>query len=225
MKCVIKWVVAAIGVSVVSGVLPFDAGAEPRRDKRESVRQERRGAVHRDTRHGHRREYPSHQRRVEKLPRRHSKVYHAGHRYHYHRGVWYRPSGGVYVVVHAPIGAFVRWLPPYHTTVWFHGIPYYYANRTYYLWEPSRLGYVVVEKPDDDEPFEVAEIFAYPSQGQSEEQQAEDRYACHRWAVKETGFDPSLPVPEEQEASLALLRADYRKATTACLEGRGYSVR
>ena len=35
------------------------------------------------------------------------------------------------------------------------------------------------------------EIFAYPAKGQSQSQQDRDRYECHSWAVKQTGFDPS----------------------------------
>lgn len=37
------------------------------------------------------------------------------------------------------------------------------------------------------------DVFAYPQQGQSPEQQDRDRYDCHLWAVKQTGFDPSAP--------------------------------
>ena len=37
------------------------------------------------------------------------------------------------------------------------------------------------------------DIFIYPSKGQSQDQQDKDRYECHRWAVQQTGFDPSKP--------------------------------
>jgi hypothetical protein len=37
-----------------------------------------------------------------------------------------------------------------------------------------------------------AKVFFYPAQGQSEEQQDRDRYECHIWGVRQTGFDPSL---------------------------------
>jgi hypothetical protein len=33
----------------------------------------------------------------------------------------------------------------------------------------------------------------YPAKGQSQAQQDRDRYECHSWAVKQTGFDPSRP--------------------------------
>jgi outer membrane lipoprotein SlyB len=151
------------------------------------------------------------------------------------------------------------------------------------------------------------DLYIYPSQGQSEEQLADDRYECHSWAVRESGFDPSqwgevapprtirVPVAEnpaeratekgavagavagaiigsrdggaregavtgaivgaiagaaveeqgarearreaEEEArrqadelertqvETALRRSNYRRALSACLEGRGYTVR
>ncbi len=157
------------------------------------------------------------------------------------------------------------------------------------------------------QPASAQDIYVYPAKGQTDEQLAEDRYACHRWAVDESSFDPSLfddvaplrtvrvPVPrneaeraaskgaitgaviggvigsndgdaaqgavigavlgtmagaaiedqgqrEAQEkaraearreadeiaqdkAELALRKSNYRRALTACLEGRGYTVR
>ena len=42
-------------------------------------------------------------------------------------------------------------------------------------------------------------IIIYPAQGQSAQQLDRDRYECNTWAVKQTGFDPSLPgVPAGQ---------------------------
>ena len=35
------------------------------------------------------------------------------------------------------------------------------------------------------------DIYAYPAKGQTQAQQDRDRYECHSWAVKQTGFDPS----------------------------------
>jgi hypothetical protein len=34
-------------------------------------------------------------------------------------------------------------------------------------------------------------IYFYPTNGQTEEQQDRDRYECHGWGVRQTGFDPS----------------------------------
>lgn len=37
--------------------------------------------------------------------------------------------------------------------------------------------------------------FAYPNGGQSQEQQASDRFQCHQWSVSQTGFDPTTAPP------------------------------
>jgi hypothetical protein len=36
-------------------------------------------------------------------------------------------------------------------------------------------------------------MYIYPAKGQTPEQQNQDRYQCHAWAVQQTGFDPSNP--------------------------------
>jgi hypothetical protein len=38
-------------------------------------------------------------------------------------------------------------------------------------------------------------VYFYPAAGQNVEQQDRDRYECHIWAVKQSGFDPSMPMP------------------------------
>jgi hypothetical protein len=131
-----------------------------------------------------------------------------------------------------PVGIGIPLLPDYYATYWYGGVPYYYANSVYYLRRPYGPGYVVTEPPRGEpervESSPVAtgdDFYMYPREGQSAETQAQDRYECHRWAVTETGFDPSMPeggVPESQNATR---RSDYLRAITACLEARGYSVR
>jgi hypothetical protein len=37
----------------------------------------------------------------------------------------------------------------------------------------------------------MAEQFVYPQNGQSAEQQQQDEYECHAWAVQQTGYDPT----------------------------------
>jgi hypothetical protein len=69
------------------------------------------------------------------------------------------------------------------------------------------------------------EIFAYPKQGQSEEQQSEDRYTCHRWGVDQTGYDPTQPPESLSVDELSRKRQDYNRAMKTCLEGKNYSVR
>jgi Glycine zipper len=41
----------------------------------------------------------------------------------------------------------------------------------------------------------VEQVFVYPNSGQSEAQLDRDRYECHVWAVRQSGFDPSVAHP------------------------------
>jgi opacity protein-like surface antigen len=62
--------------------------------------------------------------------------------------------------------------------------------------------------------------------GQTQEQQWTDRYECHRWAKDQSGFDPTIQAPRDlTPTEVASRRDQYRRAFSACLEGRGYAVR
>jgi hypothetical protein len=163
------------------------------------------------------------------LPRNVVIVHHRHYDYWYGGGVWYRPYGARYVVVTPPLGVFVSVLPTYYSTFWYGGIPYYYANDAYYVWREPQRAYEVVAPPADAaatvaDPV-TEDIFVYPREGQGEEQVAFDRYECHRWASDETGFDPTQPWGGVAQEQAGALREAYLRAMTACLEGRGYSVR
>jgi hypothetical protein len=41
-------------------------------------------------------------------------------------------------------------------------------------------------------PLPDTRVYVYPATGQSPSQMERDRYECHNWAVKQTGFDPSV---------------------------------
>lgn len=64
----------------------------------------------------------------------------------------------------------------------------------------------------------------YPRKDQSEKQQANDRYECHKWAVGQTNYDPTIPsgIPPDQIIKKQLY---YKRAMAACLEGRGYTAK
>lgn len=99
---------------------------------------------------------------------------------------------------------------------------YFVAAGTYYLWNASQQRYEVVSPPPAVQGNAVVsyEVIAYPAQGQNAEQQGRDRYECHTWAVGQSGFDPATstrPVGAETTDR-------YRRALSACLTGRGYSV-
>jgi len=42
---------------------------------------------------------------------------------------------------------------------------------------------------------QAPQLYIYPLKQQSSEQQDRDRYECHSWAVRQTGFDPSRAYP------------------------------
>jgi hypothetical protein len=161
------------------------------------------------------------------------------HRPYWGGGYWH---GGFWP--HAYYGWGYPWflgvLPGVYATYWWGGVPYYYANDVYYTWNSGYNGYVVTDPPpaqendtdgnyanagpDSNSSAEAAnsgggaEVYAYPKSGQSDDQQATDRYECHKWAVAQSGFDPTQP-------SRGGNIPDYRRAMAACLDGRGYSTR
>lgn len=207
-----------------------DRGYDGRRgDSREYVRTVERRYAYYDARWPHRHAYPPRGYYYPRLPRDTVIVHYRDRRYYYGGGVWYAPRGGGWVVVAPPIGVFVSLLPAYYSTVWFGGIPYYYANDVYYVWRDRERAYEVVEPPPGaytaTSAPAVADIYVYPRQGQSPEQTDFDRYECHRWAADETGFDPTQPEGGVGAERARAARSEYLRAMTACLEGRGYSVR
>ena len=208
-------------------VLVGAAQAQPRRDHYEHHEH----YEHMDGRYAHNHYYPSRGYVAPVLPRGYITVDHFHDHYYYSGGIWYRPYGGRFVVIAPPLGVFVPVLPPFYTTVWFGGIPYYYANDSYYVWRATDNQYEVVEPPDgsgDSASTQAPpsdDVFIYPKNGQSEDQQSTDRYECHSWASGQSGFDPTKAgggvAPQDANSK----RADYNRAMTACLEGRGYSVK
>jgi hypothetical protein len=63
-------------------------------------------------------------------------------------------------------------------------------------------------------PPDSGNLFAYPKNGQSQQQQTEDQQACQRWAAAHANGGAATG-----DSSI-----DYRRALAACLTGRGYSV-
>jgi hypothetical protein len=181
-----------------------------------------------DNRYRHDHYYPPRGYAVPILPSGHRVIPYRGQNYYYHGGVWYRPSGSRFVVILPPVGLVVPFLPSFYTTIWYGGLPYYYAGGVYYVWRPEFSSYTVAAPPPESEvnvPSATSDqMFIYPKRGQSEQQQATDRYECHSWASNQTGFDPTKPLGGQSESQLSSKRADYQRAMKACLEARGYSV-
>jgi len=170
---------------------------------------------------------PAPGREVRVLPGGHETVRVGRSFYHYHDGVFYRPFGpDRFVVVGAPLGARVRVLPFGYVSFFIGPRRYFYSNYTYYGWDPRASEYVVVDEPPGaDKAVETAsesgdgDVFVYPKEGQTDEQRDRDRYECYTWAVDQTHFDPSAGAADTAKSS------DYRRAFSACLEGRGYTVK
>jgi hypothetical protein len=140
------------------------------------------------------------------------------------------------------LGWWLPVLPLGYATYYWSGIPYYYANSTYYVWDSSEGAYQAVEPPSGlttTPPSSSSsaaatypgvgasgnwtDLFAYPKGGQSMEQQKSDRDECHQWAVNQSGFDPAQPSGDPKD--LTAKREAYLRAEGACLEARNYSVK
>ena len=82
---------------------------------------------------------------------------------------------------------------------------------TYLYVEPPQTAPQPVPPAPSHAQAQQAEPVIYPSKGQTPEQTEADRQACNRWATSQ----PSAMA----DASV------FHRATMACLEGRGYTVR
>ena len=180
-----------------------------------------------DGAHGHGRYYPAPGWGVRTLPPRSRVVFWSGVNYGFFDGIWYAPGPHGYAVVRPPFGVVVSDLPAFRTLLVIGGIAYLYANGVYYR-ERSEGGYEVVPAPVAADAGGAAAIaarmFVYPRLNQSAEQQATDEYDCHRWAVSQSSFDPTLAATAPAGADFSR-RGDYQRARSACLEGRNYTVR
>ena len=178
------------------------------------------GDVRFDGRYGHNHYYPSRGYVYGSLPVGAVSIGFGGGSYFFHGGVWYRPYSGRYIVVEPPLGIYLPVLPPDYATVWVGGVPYYYADGVYYNVAPGR-GYVVVAPPAGVDttqtmpppapaPAAPDPIF-YPRNNQSAAQAEADRRDCNSWATTQPNAMADAKV--------------FQRATDACMDGRGYTVR
>lgn len=169
------------------------------------------------------------------------------------RDGWHGHGGGGHFFFFAPFIAALT-LPFYYSRFWADPGPYYYPGPTDYVqYPPSDVvaevqprSYVtelppraVVTQSPGNGVVEVGPVsalqlpssnsghgpaeqwFVYPSKGQSQEQQAQDRNACSRWATSQSGYDPDLRAHRHPDTG----PADFGRALSACLAGRGYALR
>jgi hypothetical protein len=178
------------------------------------------GDVRFDGRYGHNHYYPSRGYVYGSLPVGAVSIGFGGGSYFFHGGVWYRPYSGRYIVVEPPLGIYLPVLPPDYATVWVGGAPYYYADGVYYSVAPGH-GYVVVAPPAGvdttqtvappaPQPVAPDPIF-YPRNSQSAAQTEADRRDCNSWATTQPNAMADAKV--------------FERATEACMDGRGYTMR
>ena len=155
-----------------------------------------------------------------------------------HRGhpIWGHPGNwrGAWGWGGIGLGWYLPFLPWGYETLFYEGVPYYYADDSYYVWDDSVGEYQAVEPPDalsesgERPPAVLSDpdltLFAYPKAGQSDEQQARDRSECEQWASTQSGFDAKKG-QQDALGEEATKRASYLHAEAACLEGRNYTVR
>jgi len=168
--------------------------------------------------------------------------------WHGHRGGGYYGGGGPFLFFGALAGLTI---PFYYSQLWSGPGPYYYPSTPVYVQNPpgyvvadAQPRTVVTQSPgngvielgpvnalppassdsapsSDSDQAPSGQWFAYPSRGQSPQQQANDHYECNKWAVNESGYDPDLRTHRNPETGPVA----YGRALSACLEGRGYAVR
>jgi hypothetical protein len=159
------------------------------------------------------------------------------------RGGWAGWRGGCCGWGYYPwvgLGWSVAVLPYGYQTLWWGGWPYYYANNYYYVYDANAGQYEAVQPPasgttppsSSSPPSSRGpsgngrwtDLYAYPKGGQSTEQQIKDRDECRKWAVEQSGFDPSQPTHDSGN-DWAAKRDSYLRAEGACLQARNYSVK
>jgi hypothetical protein len=151
-----------------------------------------------------------------------------GHGYGWGRGYGY--GGGWGPAWGLGLGVYLSTLPWYYSTYWWDGVPYYYVDNNYYLWDSGTDAYEQVQPPPDvaqeaaEAPPTAPQLFAYPTKGQTAQQQATDKSECSQWATAKTGFVPDAATAKGDTPTEATKRQDYLRAEGACLEGRGYTV-
>ena len=66
---------------------------------------------------------------------------------------------------------------------------------------PATYREVPISNPGPTAP--MTQVYFYPKEGQTTEQQSRDHYECYNWAVQQTGFDPSQSsIPPEQRVKV-----------------------
>jgi hypothetical protein len=159
---------------------------------------------------------------VPVLPPFYTRVWVGPYPYYYANDVYYAPGPQGYTVVEQPPGT-IAMAPPPGTVV-----PPDYAvtelgpvNNGVQQMAPAPPVSAAPPGPAVPPPAVAQaggnQLFIYPRQGQNADQQNRDRSECNNWAGSQTGRDPAN--------SGGQMDPDYQRALSACLDGRGYTVK
>lgn len=147
------------------------------------------------------------------------------------RGWWWGPGW-------FGLDLYLAALPWYDEAYIWDGVPYYYVNGDYWVWNGDAGEYEQVQPPPQiaaqgpgEAPNEGPRLFVYPKNGQTAQQQSKDESECSHWASGQTGYTPPGTAAGQSSGSVnpnsgaaSAQRQGYLRAESACLEGRGYSV-
>ena len=159
-----------------------------------------------------------------------------GDSWYFGGGHWYRPWRGGYAAFYPPVGLCLSALPFGYATYVYRDIPYYYYEDIYYTAAPAG-GYMVVDPPPEREERRPSPpppsssrqdpaadaLLIIPKEGQKEVAMIADRQKAQRFAVAESGYDPTYSDPSDPGTPRA--RRAYLRAMKSYLEERGYSVK
>ena len=66
----------------------------------------------------------------------------------------------------------------------------------------------------------ITQVYFYPKQGQTTEQQSRDHYECYNWAMQQTGFDPSQSsIPSERRVKVVPMPPPGHDITALAIAG------
>ncbi|MGH8150345.1 MAG: DUF6515 family protein, partial [Steroidobacteraceae bacterium] len=111
----------AVGTVQAQGNGHFDHRAHADQRAARAVRQRE----YIDSRYHHDHAYLNRGVFVHALPPHYVGSVFGGRHYFFAGGIWYIPRGVGFVVVGPPVGLFIPVLPPFYTTLWVGGVPYY----------------------------------------------------------------------------------------------------
>lgn len=70
-------------------------------------------------------------------------------------------------------------------------------------------------------PAMAADVYVFPKENQSKDQQEQDTFSCYKWAKEQTGFDPTKPVaqPSAQPPQGGAARGAAKGAAVGAIGG------